>query len=161
MDNPCGLQFHMSRSGLTVPGRLVTAIGEWVLSGPLIKSMARNNTERVQPLERLPICLGNTRKYPGEKGEGRTTLSMAWTALKADVVQKSVSWEFKGRDERPLHGSYHYSGYGNLVGVDHGLNHQSVISGWLLVESRCDNPPFGIKWSREQKSESGAEHLGV
>ncbi|KAF3597642.1 hypothetical protein DY000_02020085 [Brassica cretica] len=44
----------------------------------------------------------------GEKGEGQTPLSMAWTALKADVVQKSVSWEFKGRDEQPLHGSYHY-----------------------------------------------------
>ena len=26
---------------------------------------------------RLPICLGNTRKGSGEKGEGRTPLSMA------------------------------------------------------------------------------------
>ena len=25
----------------------------------------------------------------------------------------------------------------------------------------CDNPPFGIKWSREQKSESRAELLGI
>ncbi|KAF2564869.1 hypothetical protein F2Q70_00017614 [Brassica cretica] len=47
-------------------------------------------------------------KERGEKGEGQTPLSMAWTALQANAVQKSVSWEFKGRDERPLHGSYHY-----------------------------------------------------
>ncbi|WZZ72522.1 hypothetical protein YC2023_083897 [Brassica napus] len=36
---------------------------------------------------------------------------MAWISLKADAVQKSVSWEFKGRDERPLYGSYHYWKY--------------------------------------------------
>ncbi|WZZ35230.1 hypothetical protein YC2023_018631 [Brassica napus] len=36
---------------------------------------------------------------------------MAWKALQANAVQKSVSWEFKGRDERPLHGSYHYCKY--------------------------------------------------
>ena len=30
MGNPCGLVLEMSRSGLTVTGRLVTAIGEWV-----------------------------------------------------------------------------------------------------------------------------------
>ncbi|KAF2571371.1 hypothetical protein F2Q70_00000011 [Brassica cretica] len=38
---------------------------------------------------RFPLCLGNTRKYPGEKGEGRTPLPMAWTTLKVDAVQKS------------------------------------------------------------------------
>ena len=30
MNNPCGLVLDMSRSGLTVLERLVTAIGEWV-----------------------------------------------------------------------------------------------------------------------------------
>ncbi|KAF2604195.1 hypothetical protein F2Q70_00026001 [Brassica cretica] len=48
MGNPCRLVLDMSRSGLTVPGRLVTAIGERVQSVPLIKSMARIDTERMQ-----------------------------------------------------------------------------------------------------------------
>ena len=48
MDNPCRLVLDMSRSGLTVPGRLVTAIGERVQSVPLIKSMAIIDTEGMQ-----------------------------------------------------------------------------------------------------------------
>ncbi|KAF2550295.1 hypothetical protein F2Q68_00033706 [Brassica cretica] len=39
---------------------------------------------------RLPLCIWNTHKYPGEKGGGRTPLPMALTALKVDAVQKSV-----------------------------------------------------------------------
>ncbi|KAF2551350.1 hypothetical protein F2Q68_00033373 [Brassica cretica] len=114
MGNPCGLQFHMSRSGLTVPGRLVTTpffyirrASPWVCRHARASSYTLKHEEKQRKDRGLPICLGNTRKYPGEEGEGRTPLSMARTALKADVVQKSVSWEFKGRDERPLHGSYH------------------------------------------------------
>ena len=48
MGNPCRLVLDMSRSGLTVPGRLVTAISERVQSVPLIKSMARIDTEGMQ-----------------------------------------------------------------------------------------------------------------
>ena len=48
MGSPCGIVLGMSRSGLTVPGRVVTAIGERVQSVPLIKSMARNDTEGMQ-----------------------------------------------------------------------------------------------------------------
>ena len=49
--NPCALALDMSRSGFTVPGRLVTAIGERVQSVPLIKSMDKNETEGMQWLE--------------------------------------------------------------------------------------------------------------
>ena len=52
MDNPCGLTLDMSRSGLTVPGRQVTAISEKVQSVPLIKSMDKNETEGMQWLEK-------------------------------------------------------------------------------------------------------------
>ena len=52
MDNPCGLTLDMSRSGLTVPGRQVTAISENVQSVPLIKSMDKNETEWMQWLEK-------------------------------------------------------------------------------------------------------------
>ncbi|KAF3539226.1 hypothetical protein F2Q69_00023276 [Brassica cretica] len=104
-------------SGLTVPGRLVTPIGERVQSVPLIKSMAIIDTEGMQWEEegwpdstsygqeslkergvwegsfmgvgndpvmvfdhglsrpRLHLCLGNTCKYPVEKGEGQTPLN--------------------------------------------------------------------------------------
>ena len=48
MGNPCGIVLDMSRSGLEVSGRLVTAIGERVQSVPLIKSMARIDTEGMQ-----------------------------------------------------------------------------------------------------------------
>ena len=48
MGSPCGIVLDMSRSGLAVPGRVVTAIGERVQSVPLIKSMARNDTEGMQ-----------------------------------------------------------------------------------------------------------------
>ena len=34
-------------------------------------------------------------------------------------------------------------------------------SGLFIEDINCDNPPFGIKWSREQKSESRAELLGI
>ncbi|KAL0747720.1 hypothetical protein Bca101_029722 [Brassica carinata] len=44
---------------------------------------------------------------------------MAWTTLQANAVQKSVSWEFKGRDERTLHGSYHYCKY--MIRETHGV----------------------------------------
>ncbi|WZZ71190.1 hypothetical protein YC2023_082560 [Brassica napus] len=30
----------------------------------------------------------------------------------------------------------------------------------VMADQLCDNPPFGIKWPREKKSESGAEYLG-
>ncbi|KAF2618741.1 hypothetical protein F2Q68_00039174 [Brassica cretica] len=40
---------------------------------------------------RLPLCLWNTRKYPGEKGEGRTPLPMALTALKSMIDR--VHWD--------------------------------------------------------------------
>ncbi|WZZ65040.1 hypothetical protein YC2023_076410 [Brassica napus] len=39
----------------------------------------------------------NTRKWSGKKRDGRIPLSKAW--------------KFKGRDERPLYGSYHYWRY--------------------------------------------------
>ena len=45
MGSPCGIVLDMSRSGMAVPGRLVTAIGERVQFLPLIKSMARIDTE--------------------------------------------------------------------------------------------------------------------
>ena len=48
MGSPCGIVLDMSRSCLAVPGRVVTAIGERVQSVPLIKSMARNDTEGMQ-----------------------------------------------------------------------------------------------------------------
>ena len=51
MGSPCGIVLDMSRSGLAVPGRVVTAIGERVQSVPLIKSMARNDTEGMQWLK--------------------------------------------------------------------------------------------------------------
>ena len=46
--NQSGPCLDLSRSGLAVPGRVVTAIGERVQSVPLIKSMARNDTEGMQ-----------------------------------------------------------------------------------------------------------------
>ena len=52
MGNPSGLALDMSRSGLTVPGCQVTAIGERVQSVPLIKSMDINETEGMQWLEK-------------------------------------------------------------------------------------------------------------
>ena len=52
MENLCRLVLDMSRSGLTVPGHLVTAIGERVQSVPLIKSVDRNETEGMQWLEK-------------------------------------------------------------------------------------------------------------
>ncbi|KAF3500071.1 hypothetical protein F2Q69_00040853 [Brassica cretica] len=48
MGNPCRLVLDMSRSGVTVPGHLVTVIGERVQSIPLIKSMAKIDTEGMQ-----------------------------------------------------------------------------------------------------------------
>ena len=51
MGNPSDLALDMSRSGLTVSGRQVTAIGERVQSVPLIKSMDINETEGMQWLE--------------------------------------------------------------------------------------------------------------
>ena len=48
MGNPCRLVLDMSRIVLTVPGRLVTAIGERVQYVPLIKSMSRIDTEGMQ-----------------------------------------------------------------------------------------------------------------
>ena len=46
--NHLGLVLDMSKGGLEGPGRLVTAIDEWVQSIPLIKSMARIDTEGMQ-----------------------------------------------------------------------------------------------------------------
>ncbi|KAG2330044.1 hypothetical protein Bca52824_001224 [Brassica carinata] len=84
----------------------VTAIGEWVRSGPLMKSMARNETEGMQW---LPLCPGNTLKWSEEKGECQTPLPKANTASKLDVVHWIVIHDGSWFD----------------VGFDHGVNHGS------------------------------------
>ncbi|KAF3570334.1 hypothetical protein F2Q69_00059967 [Brassica cretica] len=140
MGNPCGIFLDMSRSRLTVPGCLVTAIGEGVHTRASFYTLKHKENQRkrerwsdcsIQDQEwalehtqlareeegwpdstsygqdslkargaregsfmgvrndpvmvidhglsrpRLPMCLGNTRKGSGEKGEGRTPFSMA------------------------------------------------------------------------------------
>ncbi|KAF3590333.1 hypothetical protein DY000_02021198 [Brassica cretica] len=86
MGSPCGIVLDMSRSGLAVPGRVVTAIGERVQSVPLIKSMARNDTEGMQWYKGVG-------RVDGELGKATSQLDQLERSSKPQVKWfSSTSW---------------------------------------------------------------------